>query len=116
MDLVATGFHKSAGRFFLFMLAMCAQNLAMSGIVYSISAGVGVLSAGQTIINMETGLSMVRLSACNVATYVTTHCFSHMRNVECSSDVRMIGLTIGISFISFKIKISASVFFIKKQR
>ena len=52
MHLVATGFQKSVGKFFLFMLGLLAQNITMSGVVYSIAAGVGVLSAGQILMNV----------------------------------------------------------------
>ena len=36
----------------------------MSGIVYSVAAGVGALSAGQIVLNMVIILSMVRCSTC----------------------------------------------------
>ena len=52
MHLVAAGFQKNVGNFFLFMLGLFAQNLTMSGVVYSIAAAVGVLSAGQTLMNV----------------------------------------------------------------
>ena len=56
---VTIGFQADAGKFFLFMLAVFAQNLAISGIVYSIAAQTGVFSAAQTIVNVVIVFAMV---------------------------------------------------------
>ena len=42
------------------MLGLLAQSLALSGIVYSVAAGVGILSAGQIVLNMVILFFMVR--------------------------------------------------------
>ena len=61
---VTAGLQADAGKFFLFMLGLFAQSLAMSGIVYSVAAGVGALSAGQIVLNMVILFSMVSCSTC----------------------------------------------------
>jgi len=63
---VATGLQADAGKFFLFMLAIFAQNMAASGIIYWLGASVGVFSVAQTGVSMFLAFSMVLLSTCNV--------------------------------------------------
>ena len=62
--MVATGFQADAGKFFLFLLAVVFQNLAVSGIVYSMAAGIGVFAAAQTLLNMFVIFAMVRTYVC----------------------------------------------------
>ena len=59
MQFIVTGFQPNAGKFFLFMLAIFAQNLAISGIVYSVASLIGVLAAAQTVANLVIVFAMV---------------------------------------------------------
>lgn len=54
-----TGFRANAGNFFLFMLAVFAQNAAFAGIVYLIAAAIGVFASAQTLMNVIFVFAMV---------------------------------------------------------
>ena len=64
MQFIATGFQANAGKFFLFMLGIFAQNLAISGIVYSVASFIGVFSAAQTVANLIVVFVMVCIHVC----------------------------------------------------
>ncbi|XP_065903807.1 broad substrate specificity ATP-binding cassette transporter ABCG2-like [Dysidea avara] len=55
------GFQDNAGKFFLFMLGIFAQNMAASGLVFSIGAIVGVYAAAQTIVSVVLVFAMILL-------------------------------------------------------
>ena len=61
MVLLVSGFQDNAGKFFLFMLGIFAQNMAASGLVFSIGAIVGVYAAAQTIVSVVLVFAMVSL-------------------------------------------------------
>ena len=55
------------------MLAVFAQNFALSGMVYCIAVLTGNLSQAQILLNMVVLLSMVRSSACNAIIAICMH-------------------------------------------
>ena len=59
MYFITTGLQADAGKFFLFMLAIFAQNLAISGILYAVAALIGVFAAAQTLANLIIVFAMV---------------------------------------------------------
>ena len=59
------------------MLALFAQNFALSGIVYCIAVLTGKLSVAQILLNMVVLLSMVCSSACNAI------CMCNLARMDC---------------------------------
>ena len=87
MQFITSGLQADAGKFFLFMLGLFAQSLALSGIVYSVAAGVGVLSAGQIVLNMIILFFMVCfIPILAMHMYVCVQFYLHINkcNIDCT--------------------------------